>query len=83
MESDLLLQLFAVIEAAMGLLLDVQMKARGYTIQMIGIEESEALHEAVYLAFAAGDAVAAEVAMRHLIDCAIKDATDGLGQLGG
>ncbi len=37
-ESDLLSQLFAVIEAALGLLLDLKMSARGHTTQMIGIE---------------------------------------------
>lgn len=79
-ESDLLSQLFAVIEAALGLLLDMQMSARGYTTQMIGMEESQALHEAVFVEFERRDPVAAEAAMRRLIERAISDAHDGFKQ---
>ncbi|WP_426231525.1 FadR/GntR family transcriptional regulator [Pararhizobium sp. DWP3-4] len=79
-QSDLLSQLFAVIEAALGLLLDMQMSARGYTTQMIGMEESQALHEAVYVEFERRDPVAAEAAMRRLIERAISDAHDGFKQ---
>lgn len=75
--SELLDQLFAVIEAALGLLLDLQMQARGYTTELIGMEESHALHEAVFKAFSAGDATAAEQAMRVLIERAIVDAQQG------
>ena len=70
-------QLFAVIEAALGLLLDLQMKAKGYTTVMIGMEESILLHEHVYNAFAIGDAAAAQDAMHLLIRRAIKDAEQG------
>ncbi len=80
-ESDLLSQLFAVIEAALGLLLDMQMSARGYTTQMIGMEESQALHEAVFVEFERRDAEAAEAAMRRLIERAISDAHDGFKNL--
>ena len=75
--SELLDQLFAVIEAALELLLDLQMKARGYTSKLIGMDESMELHEAVYLAFMAKDPNAAETAMRKLIERAIADAHDG------
>lgn len=80
-ESDLLSQLFAVIEAALGLLLDLQMSARGYTTQMIGMEESQELHAAVFAEFERGDAEAAQSAMRRLIERAIRDAHDGFRQL--
>lgn len=76
-KSELLDQLFSVIEAALALLLDLQMKGRGYTTKMIGMEESHELHEAVYEAFARRDAEAAEIAMRNLIARAIADAHDG------
>lgn len=82
-ESDLLAQLFAVIEAALGLLLDLQMKAVGYRTEMVGMEESHELHEAVYLEFARGDAAAAEAAMRRLIERAIRDAHKGLASAEG
>lgn len=80
-ESQLLAQLYAVIEAALTLLLDVQMRARGYESRMIGMEESHALHEAVFRAFERGDAVAAQAAMEHLIERAIGDAQAGLARL--
>ncbi len=79
--SDLLSQLFAVIEAALGLLLDLQMRARGYTTEMIGMNESQELHAAVFEAFEARDPQAAEIAMRTLIECAIKDAQQGFRAL--
>ena len=81
-ESDLLLQLFAVIEAALSLLLDLQMNAVGYKTEMIGMEESHELHEAVFLEFEKRDAKAAELAMRHLIERAIRDARNGFEGLG-
>lgn len=75
--SELLDQLFGVIEAALGLLLDLQMRARGYTSEMIGMGESHELHEAVFDAFAARDPNRAEAAMRKLIQRAIDDAIAG------
>lgn len=75
--SELMDQLFSVIEAALELLLDLQMKGRGYTTRMIGMEESHELHAAVYDAFAERDAVTAETAMRNLIARAIADAQQG------
>ncbi|MGQ7844755.1 FadR/GntR family transcriptional regulator [Granulosicoccus sp. 3-233] len=75
--SELLDQLYAVIEAALSLLLDLQMQARGYTTELIGMDEGHALHEEVYNAFAAGDAPLAERAMRELIKRAIDDANQG------
>lgn len=76
-ESELLEQLFSVIEAALGLLLDLQMTAKGYTNTMIGMDESHALHERVFEAFMARDPEATEAAMRTLIQCAIDDAHQG------
>ena len=80
-ESDLLSQLFAVIEAALSLLLDLQMNAVGYRTEMIGMEESQELHEAVFIEFEKRDAVAAEAAMRRLIERAIRDAQNGFAAL--
>ena len=77
-DSPLLSQLFAVIEAALTLLLDLQMRAVGYETEMIGMDESQELHQAVHAAFAAGDAGGAEAAMRRLIVRAIEDAHKGL-----
>ncbi len=76
--SELLDQLFSIIEAALELLLDLQMRARGYTSEMIGMEESHELHASVFDAFDRGDAEKAERAMRKLINRAIADAEDGL-----
>ena len=75
--SELLEQLFSVIEAALELLLDLQMQARGYTAKMIGMSESHSVHAAVYEAFEARDPDAAEAAMRVLIQAAIDDAVLG------
>jgi DNA-binding FadR family transcriptional regulator len=75
--SELLEQLFSVIEAALGLMIDVQMQVRGSTTTLVGMEETIDLHQRVYDAFAAGDADGAEVAMRHLIQRAILDANKG------
>ncbi|MGL4239102.1 FadR/GntR family transcriptional regulator [Tabrizicola sp.] len=80
-DSDLLSQLFAVIEAALGLLLDLQMRARGYTTEMIGMDESQVLHAAVFDAFERRDPEAAQAAMHHLIARAIKDANEGFAIL--
>lgn len=80
-ESDLLSQLFAVIEAALGLLIDLQMHAVGYRTEVVGMEESHELHEAVFAEFERGDAEAAEAAMRRLIERAIRDARNGFASL--
>lgn len=80
-QSELLDQLFSVIEAALELLIDLQMQARGYTSDMIGMDESQAMHEAVFDAFNARDADGAERAMRRLIQRAIDDAHDGFALL--
>ncbi len=76
-DSELLGQLFSVIEAALSLLLDVQMKAKGYTETMIGMDESHELHETVFNKVMSGDATGAEWAMRKLIERAIEDANQG------
>lgn len=75
--SEILEQLFSVIEAALTLMFDVQMQARGSTTTLVGMEEANELHLNVYAAFAAGDADGAEVAMRQLIQRAIEDAKVG------
>jgi GntR family transcriptional regulator, galactonate operon transcriptional repressor len=80
-DSDLLSQLFSVIEAALGLLLDLQMRARGYMTEMIGMEESQELHAAVFAAFERRDPEAAQAAMHYLIARAIKDANEGFAIL--
>jgi len=82
-ESDLLSQLFAVIEAALGLLLDLQMKAVGYRTEMVGMAESHELHEAVFREFDRRRPAAAEAAMRRLIERAIRDAQKGLAAAEG
>jgi len=76
-ESEILAQLFAVIEAALGLLIDLQMRARGSTTELVGMEDSLGLHEKVYEAFTRGDADGAETAMRTLVERAILDAQQG------
>ncbi|MEO9231041.1 MAG: FCD domain-containing protein [Devosia sp.] len=75
--SEILAQLFSVIEAALSLMIDVQMQARGSTTALVGMEETNQLHQDVYDAFAAGDADGAEKAMRFLIQSAIIDANRG------
>ena len=75
--SEILEQLFSVIEAALSLMIDVQMQARGSTTALVGMEETNQLHQDVYDAFAAGDADGAEKAMRFLIQSAIIDANRG------
>ncbi len=78
--SELLQQLFSIIEAALALSFDLQMKARGSVTTLVGMEESNALHAAVYEAFARGDADGAQGAMRKLIERAMRDANDGLSK---
>ncbi len=70
-------QLFNVVEAALRLPVDLQMRARGYETEMIGMEDGHALRTAVAAAFVAGDAPGAEEAMRHLI-AAVADVQAGL-----
>lgn len=80
-ESRLLQQLFAGIEAALTMLFDTQMRERGYVTTMIGMEESHQLHADVIAAFAAGDAAGAEQAMRRLLQRSIDDAEAALARL--
>ena len=83
-DSQLLSQLFSVIEAALGLMVDMQMRVRGYDeTDLIGMDESQQLHAAVFAEFERGDADAAETATRKLIERAILDAQDGLAQNAG
>jgi DNA-binding FadR family transcriptional regulator len=76
--SEILEQLFSVIEAALALMFDIQMQARGSRTTLVGMEEANELHLDVYEAFATGDADSAERAMRVLIQHAIEDAKKGL-----
>lgn len=76
-ESELLEQLFSVIEAALSLMIDVQMQTRGSKTALVGMEDANQLHTNVYNAFAAGDADGAERAMRRLIQGAMEDARVG------
>jgi GntR family transcriptional regulator, galactonate operon transcriptional repressor len=80
-DSPLLSQLFGVVEAALRLLFDLQMRARGYDTHMIGMEEGHAAHARVMQAWAAGDADGADAAMRDLISRAMADAQHGLARL--
>ena len=75
--SELLDQLYSVIEAALGLMMDVQMQTRGSTTTLVGMEETIDLHQKVYDSFANGDADGAQSAMRALIQRAIVDANKG------
>ena len=75
--SEILEQLFAVIEAALELIIDVQMKAVGSTTALVGMEETMRLHKDVYDAFAADNPDGASTAMRYLIQRAILDASKG------
>ncbi len=75
--SELLEQLFSVIEAALSLMIDVQMQVRGATTSVVGMEETNRLHQKVYETFAAGDADGAQAAMRELLQHAIDDANKG------
>jgi GntR family galactonate operon transcriptional repressor len=83
--SQLLAQLFSVIEAALGLLFDLQMQARGFEQGMVGMDEGHELHRAVFEAFDRGDAVAAGAAMRSLIERSVEDgkAAFARGRLSG
>lgn len=80
--SELLEQLYAVIEASLSISIDLQMAAVGYVSEMVGMDESHALHEAVFRAFMDGDAARAGSAMRDVIENAIRDMQDGLSQHG-
>lgn len=75
--SELLEQLFSVIEAVLELMLRLQASAKGYPFELLGTKESLAVHEAVYDAFMARDAPAAERAMRALVAGAAEDAEAG------
>ncbi len=81
-ESSLLSQLFNVIEAALRLLFDLQMRARGYETEMIGMEDGHRHHAEVMAAWAKGDADGAERAMRALVARAMEDAQEGLARAG-
>ncbi len=75
--SEILEQLFSVIEAALSLSIDLQMQARGSKTTLVGMEETNQLHQDVYDAFAEGNADKAMAAMRLLIKRAIVDANEG------
>lgn len=81
-ESPLLGQLFNIIEAALTLLFDLQMRARGYETEMIGMEDGHRFHAEVIRHWEAGDAEGAESAMRLLIGRAMEDAQEGLARTG-
>jgi DNA-binding FadR family transcriptional regulator len=75
--SEILEQLFSVIEAALALMFDVQLMATGSVVELTNIERTDQLHRDVYEAFAARDPDRAERAMRVLIQSAIVDARKG------
>ncbi|MEV8467435.1 FCD domain-containing protein [Fluviibacterium sp. DFM31] len=78
--SELLEQLYSVIEASLSISIDLQMAAVGYVSEMVGMDESHELHEAVYRAFMDGDAERASTAMRRVIQSAIRDMQEGLAR---
>ena len=80
-DSDLLCQLYTVIESVLRLAFDVQMRARGYETELTGMDESHELHRIVYGRFIAGDAEGAEAAMRELISRAKDDVAAGMALL--
>lgn len=80
--SPLLSQLFSVIEAALTILFELQMRTRGQETGMTGLEEARELHAKVYERFEAGDAEGAERAMLNLIEQAVLDARRGLERAG-
>ncbi len=82
-DSEMLGQLFSIIEAALGLLLDLQMQARGYKSKMIGMDHSHELHEAVFNAVMARDPALARSSMQTLLETALQDAVDGFTLLKG
>ena len=80
-ESELLEQLFSLVEAVLRLLLDLQMRARGFTTKLTGMEESLELHRALFEEFRGGNAQRAQMATRILIERAIEDANNGIALL--
>lgn len=81
-ESPLLGQLFNVIEAALTLLFDLQMQARGFEQGMVGMQDGHALHAAVMAAYEARDPDAAAAAMRVLLGRSRLDAEEGFARAG-
>jgi DNA-binding FadR family transcriptional regulator len=75
--SEILEQLFAVIEAALALMFDAQLAATGSAEELGDVEHTDRLHAEVYEAFAARDPDRAERAMRVLIQRAMVDAKKG------
>jgi len=80
--SEILDQLIRVVQAALRLLLDLQMQAKGSTVKLIGMDESTRLHADVYDTFMRGNPEEAEQAMRRLIQAAIEDAHQGFKLIG-
>ena len=78
--SPLLSQLFSVIEAALTILFELQMRTRGDETGMTGLEDARRLHAQVYEHFEAGNAEGAERAMLELIEQAVLDARRGLAR---
>ena len=81
--NEILDQLFAVIEAAQRLLVDLQMRAARTMVHEPQLARTLQLHARVVDAFLEGRAEEAEAAMRALIESAIKDAEKGLRSLLG
>lgn len=75
--SELLEQLFSVIEAALELMIRLQVSAKGYPFELLGTLDSLSAHQGVYDAFMAGDAEGAERAMRDLVSRATEDTQAG------
>ena len=80
-ESELIEQLFTLVEAILRLLLDLQMRAHGSSPKLVEMEESLGLHRKLFQEFSGGNALRAEMATRILIESAIKDANRGMEML--
>lgn len=79
--NEILEQLFAVIEAAQRLLLDLQMRSAKTLVEKPQLAKTLKLHGRVVDAFLNRQPDEAEIAMRALIESAVKDAEKGLKTL--
>lgn len=80
--NEILEQLFAVIEAAQRLLMDLQMRAAKTLVEQPELAKTLKLHGRVVDAFLDGRGDEAEQAMHALIESAITDAEKGLQTIG-
>ncbi|NAZ35322.1 FadR/GntR family transcriptional regulator [Rubellimicrobium sp. CFH 75288] len=82
-DSPLLDQLFNVVEAALKLLFELQIEARGFDSGMVGLEDGHRLHAAVMEAWERGECAEASAAMRQLLREAVRDAEAAMQRMPG